>query len=178
MDVWGTTKDVLRSVAPVLGTAVGGPFGGMAARAITGALLGEESDDEGDAAAAIRGATPEQLLALKKADLDFAAQMKALEVDLEKVGAADRADARAMATATGTRMPGMIAAVALTGFFAILSALIFVPIPTAAERPLDIMLGVLGTLITQIAAYYYGSSKGSADKASTIDKLVGGAGGR
>lgn len=52
MDVWGTTKDVLRSVAPVLGTAVGGPFGGMAARAITGALLGEESDDEGDAAAA------------------------------------------------------------------------------------------------------------------------------
>lgn len=170
-------KDILGSVAPVLGTAIGGPFGGMAAKAITRALLGPdaEADDEQVALQAVQAATPEQLLALKKADQAFAVQMKGLDIDLVKVHAADRDSARRRQVETKDKMPAVIALAALAGFFGILGAMIFVEMPEAAAQPLAVMLGALGTLVTQIGAFYYGSSAGSAQKNAMIERMAGGA---
>jgi len=54
-------------VAPWIGTALGGPLGGMAVEAATNALgLGEKTVDA--VKQAIAGVTPEQMLALKTAD--------------------------------------------------------------------------------------------------------------
>ncbi|MEQ1890858.1 MAG: hypothetical protein ABL951_17040, partial [Alphaproteobacteria bacterium] len=108
-DFWDKAKGILKQVAPTLGTAIGGPFGGIAARAITGALLGKESDSADDAAQALLAASPEHLLALKKAELEFAGHMKSLDLDAEKIAAEDRSSARRMAVDTGTMMPTFIA---------------------------------------------------------------------
>jgi len=172
MSVWGQAKGILAQVAPVLGTAIGGPFGGLAARAITQALLGEASDDEALAAQAVRNASPEQLLALRKADHDFTRAMGELDVRFEELSAADRRDARARQVATRDAMPALIALAALTGFFGILLAMIFVELPARAEQPLAVMLGGLGTLVTQIGAYYFGSSAGSRRKNEVISHIL------
>lgn len=171
-DVWGAAKGILSTVAPMLGTAIGGPFGGMAARVITGALLGDESGDENKAAEALRLARPEDLVKLKQAEHAFAAQMRELDLKSENIAAQDRDSARRRQTATKDRMPAVIALAALAGFFGILIAMVFADIPNGAMQPLSVMLGALGTLVTQIGAYYFGSSAGSSRKNDMVEKLL------
>jgi len=176
---WDRAKGVLREVAPTLATAVAapaGPFAAMAARFITGALLGdgETSDDPEKAMTAIYNASPEQLVRLKQIEADFAVRMEELDVDLERIAAGDRASARDRQIQTKDRMPGFIALATITGFFGILSALIFVEVPESAQQPLNVMLGALGGLLLQQGNYYFGSSAGSARKNETINTIIAG----
>ena len=81
------------TVAPWIGTALGGPLGGMAVEAAANALgLSDKTVDS--VKQALAGVTPEQMLALKKADQDFALQMQALGfknvADMEAIAAGDR----------------------------------------------------------------------------------------
>ena len=65
-------KDMLKSlvgaVAPTIGTALGGPMGGMAANMIS-EVLGVPNNPR-SIETAIQNATPEQMLQLKKAEID------------------------------------------------------------------------------------------------------------
>jgi len=79
--------NLVRTVAPSIASAVGGPLAGMATRAISDALLGKPDGTEQELAEAAAKATPEQLLALKQAEQDFAIKMRELDIDLEqKIG--------------------------------------------------------------------------------------------
>jgi uncharacterized membrane protein YsdA (DUF1294 family) len=164
-------KALVRTVAPTLATALGGPLAGMATRAIAGAVLGNEGADEGQIAAALQGASPETLLALKKADQDFAVKMRELDIDEIKLANDDRASARNREIRTKDKMPAIIALAALGGFFGILVAMAFVEIPASAVQPFSIMLGVLGTLVGGVTNYYFGSSAGSAAKNEMLERL-------
>lgn len=70
-------KQVVGAVAPWIGTALGGPLGGMAVAAVADAL-GLSEKTEAAIQQAISGATPEQMLAIKQADQQFAARMQEL----------------------------------------------------------------------------------------------------
>jgi hypothetical protein len=87
-------KKIVGSVAPVLATALGGPLAGVATKAVAAAVLGKPEAKESDIAAALAGATPEQLAALKKADQDFAVRMRELDIDLDRLASEDRDSAR------------------------------------------------------------------------------------
>ena len=89
---FGALKNVIGAVAPTLGTALGGPLGGTAAKAIS-AVLGCKSDAN-SISTAMQNATPEQLAEIKKAELDFEAQMKKMDVDIFALETADVQDAR------------------------------------------------------------------------------------
>ena len=67
-------KNVIGAVAPTLGTALGGPMGGMAANMIS-EVLGCKNDPK-DIQKALAEATPEQLLELKKVESDFEIRKK------------------------------------------------------------------------------------------------------
>ena len=87
-------KSVVGTVAPTLATALGGPLAGLATKAIINAVgLPEGSTDE-QLETAIRGATPDQLLAIKNADNTFKLEMKKLEVNLEELKIKDVTSAR------------------------------------------------------------------------------------
>jgi len=171
-DIWDKAKSILSAVAPTLGTALGGPLGGVAGRAIASVLLGNEEASDEAAATAVLNATPEQLLALKNADHDFQQKMAALDVDLERIASADRDSARRREIETKDKMPGLLALGVFFGFFGILVALMFVEMPATAKDPLMIMLGALGALVSQIANYFYGSSSGSATKTKMLDRMM------
>ena len=174
-DFWDSAKGVLGTVAPVLATAVGGPLAGVATKAIVSAL-GLTGDTTPEAAAlAVANATPDQLLALKKADQDFAAKMKELDIDLLKVDADDRASARQREIAVKDWMPralglGVVAAF-LTASFLILAG----KAPGAADPAVSLTAGaIVGYLANEckaVMAYYFGSSAGSSKKDETINAL-------
>ncbi|WOF75328.1 hypothetical protein QMT40_002999 [Parvibaculaceae bacterium PLY_AMNH_Bact1] len=175
-DIWDAAKGVLGTVAPTIATAFGGPLAGMAARAVTGALLGEEraSDKIDEAMLAIQGASAEDLHKLKAEENRFAEKMRELEIDVERIHAGDRDSARKRQMQTKDKMPGYIASAALVGFFSILGALIFVDLPSASTAPLQVMLGVLGGLVGQIANYYFGSSASSSRKNEIMNAVLNG----
>ena len=84
--------NIIGSVAPTLGTALGGPLGGMAGDAIS-KVLGCDNDPV-SLEKAIATATPEQLLEIKKVEKEFEAKMKELDVDLYKLETQEKQDAR------------------------------------------------------------------------------------
>lgn len=164
-------KSVVGTVAPTIATALGGPLAGLATTAIAGALgLGDEAT-EGQIAAAMGKATPETLLALKKADQDFAVRMRELEVDLERLAMADRASARKREAATGDNWtPRLLAAAAVLTFAG--NAAFVCWLAVSGRGNLDpLVMGLVGTMLGFVSAkaemvynYYLGSSAGSQGK--------------
>jgi hypothetical protein len=163
-------KGLVRTVAPSIATAFGGPLAGMAAQAVSNAILGKPDGTEEEISMALATAKPETLLALKKAEYEFQKFAKEAEIDLERIGAEDRASARKREIAVKDKAPGRLAFASFAGFFGILALLIFIEIPETGRDPLLIMLGALGSIVTGITQYYYGSSSGSDKK---NDMLVG-----
>jgi hypothetical protein len=85
-------KNVVGAIAPTLGSALGGPLGGQAA-SVVAQVLGCSPEPKA-INQAIQSAHAEQMLELKKAEQQFEVQMKELDVDIFKLEAADKKDAR------------------------------------------------------------------------------------
>ncbi len=88
-------KSIVKVVAPTIATGLGGPLAGLATKALSEVLLGRPDGTEDEVAQAVLGANPDQLLAIKQADQEFAKEMKRLDIDLEKTYVADTSDAPA-----------------------------------------------------------------------------------
>lgn len=166
-------RSLVGTVAPTIATALGGPLAGMATKALSASLLGKPESTEKEIAAAVAAAGPAELLKLKELENSFSLELKKLDIDLERIGADDRASARAREAAVKDKTPAIIALVSFAGFFGVLTALMFVEIKPGAKDALLIMLGALGGIVTSITAYYYGSSAGSAAKSKQIEQLTG-----
>jgi len=163
---------VIGAVAPTLATAVGGPIGGMAIKFITDAL-GIPNDASKDVMAkAISNATPDQLLALKQAENDFAVRMKELDIDLERIASSDRDSARKREAQVRDWMPRILAFIIVAGFM----ATVFMVLMGFVEGMKDpLMATTVGTLIgfvsakcEQVVAYYFGSSSSSQQKTAML----------
>lgn len=165
-------KGIIKTVAPALATALGGPLAGMATTAVSQALLGKPDATETEIATAVTGATPEMLAKVRAADQQFVEDMKKLDIDLEKIAAEDRNSAREREKVVKDHTPATIALASFIGFFAVLAVLVFRDIPANANNAIMIMLGALGGIVTSITAYYFGSSASSAAKSKTLDALV------
>lgn len=161
-------KDVVSKLAPLLGTALGGPLGGMAAATVSQALLGRQDAGEDELAAAVAGAGPEQLAALKQAEQDFKARMAELGLKAEDIAAQDRASARQRETTLKDWTPRLLALAITVGFFGLLGTMLGHDIPEGNRQVLDIMIGALGTAWTGVVTYYFGSSAGSARKTEML----------
>ena len=167
-----TWKDIVATVAPALATALGGPLAGTAVRALSTRLLGRDDGSEDDVSQAVLSADPETLLKIKQLDKDFSVQMRQLDVDLEKAAAGDRDSARKREIALGDTAPATLACVVVAGFFGVLAMLVFVDIPQAAQQPINLLLGALTAMLTQVGNYYFGSSAGSSRKNAIIQKAM------
>lgn len=164
---------LVRTVAPSIATAVGGPLAGMATRAISEALLGKPDGTEAELAEAASKATPEQLLALKQAEQDFAVRMRELDIDLERISNADRDSARNREVATKDWTPRILAGLITVGYFGALFYMLRNGLPPqGGSEAMLVMLGTLGTAWGGVVAYYFGSSAGSKEKTDALNKMV------
>ena len=168
MDLLKTFGPLLGSVAPSIATALGGPLAGMATKALSQALLGNEDGSEDDLQVALRAASPEQLAAVKKIDADFKVQMKSLDIDLEALAVDDRKSARDMQKEVKDWIPRALAISVTLGYFGILAYVLVVGLPLNGSEVLLMLLGTLSAGWTGVMAFYFGSSSGSQKKDAMI----------
>lgn len=164
-------KQVLATVAPLLGTALGGPLGTVAGTLLAGAL-GTPPGDQKAAEAALLTATPETFAKLKQAEMDFQARMKELDISEEKLVYDDIASARTRETIVKDRTPSILALLITVGFFGTLTFMLTKGIPTAGGEALLVLLGSLATAWAGVVSYYFGSSMGSATKDKTLSDIA------
>ena len=164
MDLIAKFGPLLSQVAPTIATALGGPLAGVAVKTLSSALFGHEDASEDQISEAMASASPDQLAAIKKIDADFKVQMKALDIDLERIAAGDRDSARQMQRDTKDWVPKVLAVVITLGFFGILIWMLLNGMPKTGTEALLMMLGALGTAWTGVVNFYYGSSAGSKAK--------------
>lgn len=163
-------KGLVKSVAPMLGTALGGPVGGMAARAVAGAVLGDENASEEDVAMALASATPDQLAALKKADQDFKVKMEELGLKREDIAAQDRDSARKMHVANRSWIVPLLAGLTVAGFFATMTFVLMGKV-SLESTILGFVLGQISAKTEQVYNFYFGSSAGSKEKTQHLAGL-------
>ena len=165
--------NLVRTVAPSIASAVGGPLAGMATRAISEALLGKPDGTEQELESAVASATPEQLLALKKAEQEFAVKMRELDIDLERISNEDRDSARSREVSLRDWTPRVLAGLITVGYFGVLFWMLRFGLPnTGSSEALLVMLGALGTAWGGVVAYYFGSSAGSKEKTEAMNRMV------
>lgn len=153
-------RSIVGTVAPAIATALGGPLAGVATSAVAKAFGISENHTEEDVVAAVKGATPEQLLALKQADQQFALEMQRLGVDLERISAADRDSARRREVdAHDSWTPRILAAVVVGCTLALEAWVLLKGYPV--NIPGEVVGRVLGTFDSAtvlVLSYYFGSS--------------------
>ena len=162
---------LLKTVAPFLGTALGGPLGALAVTTATQALGLSDQTAEG-LKNALAGASSVDLLALKKADQDFQVTLKTLDIksltDLETIAAGDRASARSMAVATQSSVPRNLTYFLTAGMTALMGALILKGIPDSGV--VQLLLGNYVTAWLGSTVYWFGTSNSSAAKTQLLAK--------
>ncbi|MEK6760104.1 MAG: hypothetical protein AABY51_10055 [Deltaproteobacteria bacterium] len=118
-------------------------------------------------------ADPEQELKVRQALMDYEVKIGQQEVE-------DRASARAMQVAAlgqddlfSKRFLYYFASALAFLTFGYIVLATFVPIPTENVRLADMASGILlGTVLTTVVAFFFGSSAGSARKTGMIDRLT------
>jgi len=174
---WKDVAGLVSKLAPTVATALGGPLAGGAVSALEGVfgLTGNDksNDDRQSAlAAAIAGASPDQLVAMKKMDLDFQVQMAELGFKdaeaIAQIAESNQDSARKREEVVKDSTPTVLAYATTIGFFGILAAIMFAPIPAGVMNMLNIMLGILGTCWTGVFGYYFGSSAGDMHKTNLL----------
>lgn len=165
----------LKEVVPMIGTVLGGPagalvsaFGGVAASFVADKLgIDDKSVKSVTDALQAGKLTPDQIVKLKEAEIEFQKFLRQNDIDLEKIAAADRDSARRMQMETKSNVPGALTFVITGGFFGILGWMLTHPDMPHSE-PLLVMLGSLGTAWTTSIAFWFGTTVGSQRKTNLL----------
>lgn len=169
-------KNLVKNIAPVLGTALGGPLAGTATKYLADSLLGNPDATEDEIAKALTTASPETLAKLKELDLKFKTEMKQLDIDVFKLEVSDKASARDMAKEN--MWPQIIlSAVFILGYFVILASLMYLEVSIQADikEVVILLIGLITREVPTIMQFWFGSSHGSKNKTwydSIKDKVL------
>ena len=168
--------DVLKNIAPTIAGVLSGPYAPLVVPFITAAL---GHDPITATVKTVTDAltnsqlTGDQILAIKKAEIDFKQHLSDHDITVDQIMAADTSDARGMQISVRSRVPSVLAMFITAGFFGILAYMLLNP-ATTQSPPLLIMLGSLGTAWVSIIHFYFGSSHSSQNKDATINNLSAG----
>ena len=158
--------DWLKTIAPTIATALGGPLGGLAYEAVSKVLGISQVDakkmlDDGKL-------TADQIASVQQAEIALKAKAQELNLDFEQLAVQDRKSARDLQQNTHSIIPPTLAIIVTLGFFGILVGLMMETFKTSDA--LLLMLGSLGTAWTAIMSFYFGSSAGSQAKDAMLHK--------
>lgn len=168
--------DTLAALAPGLATAIGGPVAGLAVSSIEKVFgLTPGSGTPEAISLAMNTATPDQLLALKKADNDFTVQMRQLDINLEEISEKDRDSARQREIGTKDHSNSILGGVIILGFLFAVGMVLGGQVMGLKDANTAALIGTLIGYISakadQVVAYYFGSTRQSANKDDTIKLL-------
>jgi hypothetical protein len=153
----------------MLGTALGGPLGGAAAAFIADKLGLDNKTLESVSEVLNSGKmSPEQISAIKLAEIDFQKFLEQNKIDLAKLDMENTKSARDMQIGTKSMTPSIMSYLITAGFFGILGYMM--SNDYQASEPLLVMLGSLGTAWVAVVNFWFGSSHGSQNKDFLLQK--------
>lgn len=166
-------NDFLKTLAPLLGTALGGPLGGAAASFIAD-KLGLDSKDVKSISEVLNGGkmTPEQIAQVKLAEIDFQKFLESNKIKLEEIAALDRNSARELLKSTRSYVPATLTFGITIGYFVVLLGMMTKAFTVADSQVMLIMLGQLGTAWGVTIAFWFGTTSGSKDKTDILANSV------
>jgi hypothetical protein len=149
---------LLKSLAPTVAEAAGGPLAGMAVKMVASKMGVPEASAE--KIEEILETQPEKAVLVREADQDFKTKIREMEIDLEsfKTEVDDRKDARK--TFGDDPTPKVFAMLALIGFLGYVFMVTIQPPDANDDGVVNLILGYLGGLVSGISAYFFGGSNG------------------
>ena len=168
-DIVDILKETVSAVAPVLANAILPGSGGLAASLLARAL--GTTPDPQSLAGAMAMATPEQIVEIKRLELENSAELTRISVEIDKDYLLDRQTARARdiefikSGLINSRSNWMIAG-DVVGLMVCLAALIFLPSdsPGEARGMLATFASYFGLGLRDAHQFEFGSSRGSKEK--------------
>ena len=150
---------LLKSLAPTIASAAGGPMAGMAVK-MAASKLGLPETTTANEIEDLIERQPERAVALKQADEDFKNRIKEMEIDLEsfKTEVEDRKDARENFSTDWTPKVFSVLTLLLYGGFVMIVTLM--PHDQNDETIISLVLGQLSGILGTAAALFYGGSSG------------------
>tara|TARA_R100000773_G_scaffold22815_1_gene20097 strand:+ start:9132 stop:9605 length:474 start_codon:yes stop_codon:yes gene_type:complete len=150
---------LLKSLAPTIASAAGGPMAGMAVKMAANKLGLPETATANEIEDLIER-KPEKAVLVKEADRDFKSRIREMEIDLEsfKTEVEDRKDARAKFS--GDITPKVFCILALILYGAYVMAVTIMPHDQNDETIISLVLGQLSGILGTCAAFFYGGSNG------------------
>ena len=163
--------EILAKLAPTAAALIGGPLGGLAVDALGKALgLSNATQETIKEVISSGSMTPEQVAAIKQAEIDLKVRMKELDIKLEEVQAADRASARKMLAESGSWVPAALSVVTVGGFFILLIGAATDHFQLTGSDVMMLLLGVLARETASVYQFWLGSSSGSRQKTEMMGK--------
>jgi len=156
--------DFLKSLAPLLGTAIAGPFGALAAGFLADKLSVPSKTIEAVTEALSGPMTPEHVAQIKLAELDFKKFMADNSLKLEDLSVKNTQGARDMQVATRSYIPGLLAIIITVGYLGILVGMMLGVLTVSDNQALLILVGALATGFGTVLNFFLGSSHGSQSK--------------
>ena len=147
-------RNIISTIAPALGSALGTPLGGAAVSMIADKL--GVPNNQKSVEKAIQEATPEQLLELKKGEKEFEVKMKELEVDVFRLETEDVQDARKTFSKDWTSK--FLGLIVIGGFMGYIFLVTIQPPEQNSEALINLVLGYLGGLASAVISFYFGAS--------------------
>lgn len=168
---WGDVASVVENLAPTIASVIGGPLAGSGVSALeklfglTPAPSSSASDRLNDVAAAIAGATPQQLADMRHADQDYAVAMaqagfKDTET-LASLSVQDRVSARDMQVSTKSMMAPVIGSAIILGSLCAAGAILMGKVSYANTTEATMVGTVVGYLFSEakaVLSFYFGST--------------------
>jgi hypothetical protein len=157
--------EFLKTLVPMLGTALGGPFGGIAA-----GFIAEKLGLEGKTVDAVTKAlsdnkmTADQVTAIRLAEIDFTKFLAQNEITIAQLEVTNTQGAREMQMAVKSRTPDILAVIIVSGFFGILITMMMGLLTVSDQQSLLILLGSLSAGFGAVLNFFFGSSRGSQNK--------------
>jgi len=158
--------DWLKSLAPTLATALGGPLAGMAVEAISKAIGVDPSEVQNTINSGKM--TADQIASLQTAEIALKARAQEMGLDFEKLAVADRTSARQMQISTNSFVPPTLSIMIVVAWSAVQYFLLTHIIDPSMRELIARVLGTLDGALMLVLSFYFGSSSGSQAKDTMI----------
>jgi len=158
--------DWLKSIAPTIATAMGGPLAGMALEAVSKAIGVDPSEVQNTINSGKM--TAEQIASIQTAEIALKARAQEMGLDFEKLAVADRSSARQMQISTGSFVPPTLSIMIVVAWSAVQYFLLTHVIDPSMRELIARVLGTLDGALMLVLSFYFGSSSGSQAKDTMI----------
>ena len=166
-------KGMLSKIAPLAATAIGGPFGGMAASALLTSIgiVPEKGNEEAQVEEAMKSISPDQAVKMKEGERQWKLDMRGMDIKEADLHSRDRSNARDMAKTSGI-LPQVILSVIYTIAYGVVLYCFMtgkLNVPDDQKILFGSLIGILTGAQVQILNFWFGSSAGSKAKTRMPD---------